>query len=142
MITAYLRSIAKRFLRRGQTDREMQGELESHVQLRADALERDGLDRPEAERHARIEFGGHYRFKEECHEAMGGNAIDQAIQDVPFSLPALRKSPGFSLVAGDHSCSRHWRDSGNVFGGEYSFATAVCVQPSGKTALDLFATQR
>jgi putative ABC transport system permease protein len=99
MITAYLRSIAKRFLRRGQTDREMQEELESHVQLRADALERDGLDRPEAERHARIEFGGHYRFKEECREAMGGNAIDQAIQDVCFSLRALRKSPGFSLVA-------------------------------------------
>src|SRR5258708_21746284 len=99
MITAYLRSIAKRFLRRGQTDREMQEELESHVQLRADALERDGLDRPEAERRARIEFGGHYRFKEECREAMGGNAIDQAIQDVRFRLRALRESPGFSLVA-------------------------------------------
>ena len=77
----------------------MQEELESHVQLRADALERDGLDRPEAERRARIEFGGHSRFKEECREAMGGNAIDQAIQDVRFSLRALRKSPGFSLVA-------------------------------------------
>ena len=99
MITAYLRSIAKRLLRRGQTDREMHEELESHVQLRADALERDGLDRPEAERRARIEFGGHSRFKEECREAMGGNAIDQAIQDVRFSLRALRKSPGFSLVA-------------------------------------------
>jgi predicted permease len=99
MITAYLRSIAKRFLRRGQTDSEMQEELESHVQLRADALERDGLDRAEAERRARIEFGGHVRFKEECREAMGGNAIDQAIQDVRFSLRALRKSPGFSLVA-------------------------------------------
>ena len=30
---------------------------------------------------------------------MGGNAIDQAIQDVRFSLRALRKAPGFSLVA-------------------------------------------
>ena len=99
MITAYLRSIAKRFFRCARTDREMEEELESHVQLRADALERDGLGRPEAERRARIEFGGHDRFKEECREAMGGNAIDQAVQDVRFSLRALRKSPGFSLVA-------------------------------------------
>jgi putative ABC transport system permease protein len=99
MIVAYLKSMARRFLSRGQTDREMQEELESHVQLRADALERDGLDRPEAERRARIEFGGHSRLKEECREAMGGNAIDQAIQDVRFSMRALRKSPGFSLVA-------------------------------------------
>ena len=99
MIAAYLRSIARRFLWRAQPEREMEEELESHVQLRADALERDGLDRAEAERRARIEFGGHSRFKEECREAMGGNAIDQAMQDVRFSLRALRKSPGFSLVA-------------------------------------------
>ncbi len=99
MIAAYLRSIARNLMQRAQTDRETEEELESHVQLRADALERGGLDRAEAERRARIEFGGHVRFKEECREAMGGNAIDQAIQDVRFSLRALRKSPGFSLVA-------------------------------------------
>jgi predicted permease len=77
----------------------MEEELQSHMQLRADALERGGLQRAEAERRARIEFGGHVRFKEECREAMGGNAVDQVIQDVRFSLRALRKSPGFSLVA-------------------------------------------
>jgi predicted permease len=99
MIAAYLRSMVRRFLRRVSNEREMDEELESHVQLRADALERDGLDRGEAERRARIEFGSHVRFKEECREAMGGNAIDQAVQDVRFSLRALRKSPGFSLVA-------------------------------------------
>jgi putative ABC transport system permease protein len=99
MIAAYLRSIARRFLRRAQTEREMEEELQSHVQLRADALERSGLERAEAERRARIEFGGHAQFKEECREVIAGNAIDQAIQDVRFSLRALRKSPGFSVVA-------------------------------------------
>jgi predicted permease len=77
----------------------MEEELQSHVQLRADALERGGLQRAEAERRARIEFGSHVRFKEECREAMAGNAIDQVTQDVRFSLRALRKAPGFSLVA-------------------------------------------
>jgi putative ABC transport system permease protein len=99
MIAAYLRSMARRFLRRAQNEREMDEELESHVQLRADALERGGLERAEAERCARIEFGSQVRFKEECREASGGNAIDQAVQDVRFSLRSLRKSPGFSLVA-------------------------------------------
>ena len=99
MIAAYLRSLARRFLWRARTEREMEEELQSHVQLRADVLERGGLERAEAERRARIEFGSHVRFKEECREAIAGNAVNQMIQDVRFSLRALRKAPGFSLVA-------------------------------------------
>src|SRR5262245_28894547 len=98
MIAAYLRSMARKFLQRTRANRELEEELESHVQLRAEALERGGLERAEAERRARIEFGSQDRFKEECREAMGGNAIDQAVQDVRFSLRALRKSPVFSVV--------------------------------------------
>lgn len=77
----------------------MEEEGQLHIQLRAKDLERSGMARSEAQRHARIEFGSQERFKMECREAMGGNVIDKAIQDVRFSLRALRKSPGFSLVA-------------------------------------------
>ena len=99
MIAAYLKSMVSRFLRRSKTDRELEDELESHVQLRADALERGGMERTEAERRARTEFGSRVSFEEKCREAMGGNAIDQAMQDFRFSFRALRKSPAFSLVA-------------------------------------------
>src|SRR6266480_966446 len=99
MNLAYLRSLAARFFHRSQTESELEEELRAHIQLRADDLERSGLGRIEAERRARIEFGGHERFKEECREASAGNFIDTLIRDVRFTLRTLRRSPGFFLVA-------------------------------------------
>ena len=84
---------------RSQVNADLEDELRSHIQHRADDLKRSGLSYAEAERRARIEFGGFAKYKEESHEALGNNFIETLVQDVRFSLRVLRKSPGFAVAA-------------------------------------------
>ncbi len=47
-LLAYCRSVAARFLHRQQSEDDVEEELRSHMQHRADDLERTGLSRAEA----------------------------------------------------------------------------------------------
>jgi putative ABC transport system permease protein len=78
---------------------EIDEELRAHIQDRASDLEHSGLSHAEAERRARVEFGGYEKFKEECREARGTGFVESLVQDVRYAFRMQRKYPGFSAVA-------------------------------------------
>jgi len=94
-----LRYLTATLLRRSRVEQDVAEELRVHIQNRADDLERSGLTREQAERRARIEFGGYEHFKEECRESLGVHLVETLIQDLRFSVRVLRKSRAFTITA-------------------------------------------
>lgn len=84
--------------RRSDMERELEEELRSHLEHETEKYMARGMSADEARRQARLAFGGTEQVRQECREARGTRWLENAKQDIRFSLRSLRKNPGFSLV--------------------------------------------
>ena len=80
-------------------DRELDEEIQAHLDMHADDNERTGLSREEARRRAVLAFGGVESVKEQYRERRGVPAIEITMQDLRYALRGFRRNPGFALAA-------------------------------------------
>src|ERR1017187_5280894 len=88
-----------RIFRRKKFESEMETELGFHIDAYIEDLVRSGMDRTEAGRRARVEFGAIEATKDECRQAWGWQRFDELRADLRYTLRALRRNPTFSAIA-------------------------------------------
>jgi predicted permease len=85
--------------RSGDMDRELDQEIESHLDLLVQGHERRGLTLEEARRAARVELGGLTSLREQHREVRGVPFLETIWQDLRYASRMIRKDRWFSAAA-------------------------------------------
>jgi predicted permease len=94
-----LRSFLRALFRRSRVEREMDAEIQFHLDERTQDLVARGMRPPAARRRAREEFGDALRWKEDAREVRGVGLIDGLRADLLSGLRWLVRSPGLAVTA-------------------------------------------
>ena len=81
------------YLRRRRFDRELEAEIQFHLEARVEELERSGLSSGDARAQARREFGPQTRAQEDTRAAWQFCWLEDLAADLRYALRALRRDP-------------------------------------------------
>jgi predicted permease len=95
---AVFRRITNLF-RRTRMDREIDAELQAHIQLRIDDNIARGMTPQEARRDALLRFGNPTSTREHVASADAALSLGSVGADVRYAVRQLRKAPGFAITA-------------------------------------------
>src|SRR5215472_1360000 len=79
-------------------EEELDDELGFHLAMETRKYIARGMPGEEAERLARVQFGGLEQVREECRTVRGTELVSTLAQDVRFALRSFSRSPGFVLA--------------------------------------------
>ena len=86
-------------MRRDALEREMEREMQFHLDMAARRNVERGMSPETAKREARLVFGSAEEFKEAGRDAYRARTAENVVADVRFALRSMRRAPAFTVAA-------------------------------------------
>jgi predicted permease len=84
--------------RRRQAEDDLRDELQYHLERETEKYIRTGVAPQEAERKARLAFGGPEQVRQQCREGRGTRFVENSLQDLRYGARSLARNRGFAVV--------------------------------------------